>query len=1521
MNNKLNYCKHRFNQHIDNKSILGLLIIIEYYLIFIEYSRMIIFFQYSFNKELIGNYFLSKISFFRLMKNIYKDNNTYPIFIIIINSLLQFFFNIFYIKELDNCDLLYKIIINFYELIYFRTFSIFFFDTSINYIIYYISNFKGIFETFIFILSLIIFLLMFYSSLLIFSDFTIFKIKEKSFYPYDIISNFFNNYTMLLKVDLIIIKNLIIFKISISKINHFAFIAIILVISIFILYCIILYQYPALYFQNFTFHKFRFCFILLCLFWTLIASCKINKFTKVYYFCCFNFIVSLIIFMIFFSSNIYYQITTKDIMNFINNLFYIITIRSQKDDFYKKLYIEKLNFHYLTCNKCNFCKSYIKIKDKLTPKIVKEKSITKNIKTYNTIKHSESIYDNDLFILFATYLEMFRKSLFYNNKYKSLIENFYDLFSIYQYCFESGNVSYKLKCNICDLIYKYKGTNKNIILNLIYIYQDLFDSKDEYSIDIINNIQVYILYVKKITHILERISNYFHDEIKSPINILKLGIEIKELRNKENIKFLKSLLKTNDYCIGIITYILEEITNIPINKDKGFIKENLLLNEELLNLYYLRSNNILISCNSKLNTYIIEKTGKDMIKFIGKDITSLFPKEFRNDGIKKLKKSLKSKQSLKIFDFLINHSEKKNDIVDYEDDEIHDSIFDEKYKRFYMSYKLYFDNLENNDFYINGEYYFAFDDLVITKKFNNSINDLQEYIFAVYFNNKKIIKSYQNIAKTSSSSFINYSKNLKRGKRNSLKKMNEYFIKENELTMSYENIKFEKIFSINKHNYQYIIYSSKKIPKKGTKKNNMSIINLNSSFDEDNKININLPDTVSMANSLNSQNSISSRNDKGNQKLNIKVENKFKKYQSRFVSITQITFIFSFISIIFYIISLFVELNQNNNLLYSYNVYTELRSLNRLFYNLVTSILAVNCIANPGEKNCTNYYKLYSENFNIKNNINYPSFNYSLFENPYKVNDYGIGLEKLKKEIYELNDKEVNSIFNEKFIYTYISLKGKNISIENNTSSFVNALEIFFNSLLVIIKSNKYYNNPVYIFTMSNFNFVNIYDQQNIEDWQSEYYNLIINYQKYLETWVNIQLSVGENTNNRLKQLSKIVIIFLCIFCAFHIFLFLLLFYFIFSFENLYIMSVNKLMTNFNNIQFQTFFIQKYEALKILIKFFEENPVSIIHEIKKIYSEYNKTLNIKNSQKKYFEEKNPNELKKEQEKQYFQISAYRMITEKFYILIIIILIYHLSIFIIFLTIWCINKNKILNVFEIITDNTVAACSGYNMFALCQIMLLSNQTQSEISLNMNFNKNNYLIYESQRSLFTILNLEKRRKSVKNLIKTTYDFIDLNCNSFYSNINDVRFEQIDFDYPEQGFREKYPKFCNTFHILEYKNDLLFYKPIFYEINKFVFSLNKRNYVDYINYLINGNLFYMCDLQFLIYRPFRSWFNNIVYNDAIKRSINLEKTILFSNLAVTITSEFFIFIFLYYQLFGKLKKINSIIIGVKNTFKIIK
>lgn len=80
-------------------------------------------------------------------------------------------------------------------------------------------------------------------------------------------------------------------------------------------------------------------------------------------------------------------------------------------------------------------------------------------------------------------------------------------------------------------------------------------------------------------------------------------------------------------------------------------------------------------------------------------------------------------------------------------------------------------------------------------------------------------------------------------------------------------------------------------------------------------------------------------------------------------------------------------------------------------------------------------------------------------------------------------------------------------------------------------------------------------------------------------------------------------------------------------------------------------------------------------------------------------------------------------------------------------------------------------------------------------------------------------------------------------------------------------------------------------------------------------------MCDLQFLLYRPFRSWFNDVVYSDGINNSINLEKRILFTVLGTSIASEVIIFNILYFELFKKLSKINRIIIGVRNVFKVLK
>ncbi len=53
-------------------------------------------------------------------------------------------------------------------------------------------------------------------------------------------------------------------------------------------------------------------------------------------------------------------------------------------------------------------------------------------------------------------------------------------------------------------------------------------------------------------------------------------------------------------------------------------------------------------------------------------------------------------------------------------------------------------------------------------------------------------------------------------------------------------------------------------------------------------------------------------------------------------------------------------------------------------------------------------------------------------------------------------------------------------------------------------------------------------------------------------------------------------------------------------------MSINKLMKKFEDKKFVEFFIYKYHNLKILLKFFEQNPISILHDIQGLYNGYYK---------------------------------------------------------------------------------------------------------------------------------------------------------------------------------------------------------------------------------------------------------------------------------------------------------------------------
>ena len=1555
-------------------------LLIEHYLLLIEIVKSTTL-SIHIDKNFNDDFFLNKLSLLFYFRKI-KCNNKYPYESIIAIELLQIVHGIyFFIDKLKKNNIVSRIIINFYNVVYYRLFSIFIFDIFANYVIAFANtnNKNDIIVSMLALIVLIILLLIFY---LYYNHHYVFiNIQNENYngnFPYDYISKRNDGLILLLKIMTVFQDNIFSITYNIQLVRFFSFIINFSLIFILMRNFAYFIVFPSLLLINYDLHLFRFGFLISTSFWNFSVLFNIYKDKAFFYITGISSLVFSFTLLIVLNQDFYKNCFLND-MNELTNLILILKIKNSDEDT-KLKYIERIIYHMSKCNNtCDFCKIY-SIKTNNQTQTLSSMSLQKKKEKDNTKSNDLSLY-----IYYTVFLSIFkrkakgmmkRKITFISRTVSKDIKSIYsDFFSVLEYSFFNRNTTFKFRYFLTYLINKYNQHDVTVSMNLLLLYRNLFENKSETDITLIKEMNLYIILIEKLSKIIEKISNYIISEVKSPKQFLKLGYEVYDLKDKDHMKFLIKRQKSNDYSIELITYLLEEITNTPVNKDHGMFKEDILLNEELLSYHYAHSQNIILLFNPIQNATIIKKAGKDMNEYVGKEFTLLFPREFRENGISKFKASLNQDNEIKVFDFILR---KDSNVIHSLND------INKGYVRFIMNYKLFYEDL-NSNYYLNGEYRFDANEIVLsrTKKENidrrvsNIVMDFSMTLlpcnnilkginrhsigsptgrFSIVQNeietNIEVIHSI-NIKCVDMNIIMNYLRKVNNKKKDVM--MTQLFYKKSEKLIVLKDIDeslsriehpekkksscvinmikskknaFGLLYSIDTQSNTYKVYSKVNTIGPQNRETNSKIgTTMISVFENEARTGtIQINDSSSLCASTNSSISVLSYLQRERAQININIEKIYKQYQNRFVSITKITFSFCLLIIIFSIISLIIELRSNEVLLDSYSVYTELRALNRLFYNTITSILAVICVGNTVDDSCFNYYKVYNDNYNIRNNISYASFEYSVYENKYKLDDFGSMLSRLKKSIYKLNDKKASALFNSAFNYSYLSVIGDEITVMHQTVTFSNALEMLLNGLTIMVEDDNYINGPVYIFTLRDFDFRNIRNKSSLNIWQYEYYNLVMNYQKYLDNWVNIQISLSDNTNGKLNTLSRIVIIFMNISNIFHIMLFGLLFYFIYNFENLFMMNMNKMMLKFNDENYMHLFIEKYKILKVLVKFFEENPVRLIKDINSLYCEFTKaaTLNKAKARAPTMQNQSQDEHKKSNTNalKFFSKQQYREITLTFYVLIFCIFIYYVVLIGIFLFVWVVQIARILNVFEIITENTVSACSGYNVFALCQIMLLANQTQSEISINMKYSGDDYLIYESHRSINSIFEMEERRKKVGSLIKTTNDYLDLNCETFYTAINDKRFNELEKNYPQFNFKSNYSSFCNTFRIMEYKNDFLFYENVFYEINKFARSVSHlMSYDDILNAMLKGNIFFMCDLQFLLYRPFRSWFNDVVYSDAINNSINLEKRILFTVLGTSIASEVIIFTILYFELFKKLSKINRIIIGVRNVFKVLK
>ena len=138
---------------------------------------------------------------------------------------------------------------------------------------------------------------------------------------------------------------------------------------------------------------------------------------------------------------------------------------------------------------------------------------------------------------------------------------------------------------------------------------------------------------------------------------------------------------------------------------------------------------------------------------------------------------------------------------------------------------------------------------------------------------------------------------------------------------------------------------------------------------------------------------------------------------------------------------------------------------------------------------------------------------------------------------------------------------------------------------------------------------------------------------------------------------------------------------------------------------------------------------------------------------------------------------------------------------------------------------------------------------------------------------------------------------NCSTYYNEIHDTRFININKENPNFKFNDTYSEFCNLYDLFYKKDEKVLMNKIIYEEKKVINIINNgnRSYEFYISLLNDGNLFYISNLINLIFRPYTTWLNDNIFNKSINKSLNFVKYVIYLKMIFTIVSDLFIFIFL--------------------------
>jgi hypothetical protein len=1210
--------------------------------------------------------------------------------------------------------------------------------------------------------------------------------------------------------------------------------------------------------------------------------------------------------------------------NSIHQLLYVISqeaVSSDKRNLNLKISIILFN-HKLKCQEennsdseeriCKLCKLYYKINKEQSDFSEFFEIFSKKIKNSNNLIVDKNYdkFDMNLFIIAEIEYQMYMK----NDKIIKIM--------------------YKLKKEI------YRSKNKNFTLNLLLL-SSILQKKCEFKFQknqytIIEKYEESNILLKKSISLILNLLNVDSYNLNTDVYSTSEELHTHSIIVKKNLDFVKTKRETyvDNYKLFLMEYVFQEAFN---KKSENIqLLENIETIKQDLSINFHQNNQLIISLDLKKLNLQIKGINKKLNKFKNAPLDSIFPEELREYGKQEFLKCLKkgSGRNKINFNFIALNEENnirnfnltgtfipgfKNDIIllnsviEYSNEELivfekFEKIFE--YERLILSTKLISNYLK------------------ISNLKSNIPNNKNGYYLCLKF--EEIFEQIKNIP------VLKDKKNYRDNIANPIEEINDVYVldyqkyynslcekarnfEDNEIYIILEEIKKEinkKVYfritlknHIATHKKSFFIYEINLLKKNKfiPAISDTPILNEINSEEESYK---NILETCGSSNS--SVSSVYNGNQlylerKNNQKLEKSESNGIKKF-------TLILIIFNFCTIITCIIFLFIGVNEINNLKLFFDFRMNFIDIRISFYSTMMNLFLISSIQNNSliDNSDAAYFKKFNKNAKIKFNI----LQYNIDVLTYKLDLLKTSITNLREFVYNSEVSDIKQYFNDTSSWLVSNKIGKDLTLTEIPSDYFEKLNLFINSIKVILDYSNTNSVPIYIV---NFRYNQIvtygstnlfYQNLNFTQDQLKYYDVLFNFENFYnetEDLIN-QVELLFNSDY-LYSIKSTVSMFFIILILIHLVLILICI--------ALIVSQITTIDNFNNLIQSTFssanskseLMNKLEILKKINEFYEENPKNLMS---KLNSSKKKNFQMQSSAKI-----SSNIIEKKIVQNSTQSSTNIKINKSLLVSqliknIIKIFIFYYSYEICCFFIFESKHSNLVLASDYARVNSKVQTNLINNVLLVQSGAICNQTddyftqlfKNSVIGDRTFfetKRNNYFIFYNQLKVY-------QEQSMFSYLKDIDETV-MNCSSIYRNLNDPIFSHFIQVYNNNTIIPSFENICNTLSASNHNQYTNILEEIEFSSSKIISGLSNANGdAEKLKQLNDSDLLNDIYMLFLfMMRPIQSYINNLVIA-SVKLSINEFITFCIIFLIFNICVDLIIFAFILKKMINKILNDNT-------------